>query len=194
MNIKEIIGQEIDVRKISDKSTLTEEVFDERYEKSQKENEESSRVYLGELVYVVVRGKRINRARIFHYARTGRFRVEFVINGTQLARQAYHFVPEINRSMSFQLLCIKVTKLMKRAIIEAFIDGEIKEGDIMDTESKYDYLSLQESTLDFMENIMRCMREAYKDVENGKVDYKTDVRMDSVFADIEALKANIQKR
>lgn len=64
----------------------------------------------------------------------------------------------------------------------------------MDTESKYDYLSLQESTLDFMENIMRCMREAYKDVENGKVDYKTDVQMDSVFADIEALKANIQKR
>ena len=177
------------MRKISDTSTLTEEIFDERYEESQKENEKSSRVYLGELVYVVVRGKRINRARIFHYARTGRFRVEFVINGTQ----AYHFVPEINRSMSFQLLCIKVTKLMKRAIIEAFIDGEIKEGDIMDAEAKYDYLSLQESTLDFLENIMKRMREVYEDVGNGKVDYKTDARMDSVFADIEALKANIQR-
>ena len=193
MNIKEIIGQEIDVRKISDKSTLTEEIFDERYEESQKENEKSSRVYLGELVYMVVRGKRINRARIFHHARAGKFRVEFVINGTQLARQAYHFVPEINRSMSFQLLCIKVTKLMKRVIMEAFIDGEIKEGDIMETEAKYDYLSLQESTLDFLENIMKRTREVYEDVGNGKVDYRTDVRMDSVFADVEALKANIQK-
>ena len=89
MNIKEIIAQEVDVRKISDTSTLTEEIFDERYEESQKENEKSSRVYLGELVYVVVRGKRINRARIFHYARTGRFRVEFVINGTQLASLSF---------------------------------------------------------------------------------------------------------
>ena len=82
---------------------------------------------------------------------------------------------------------------MKRAIIEAFIDGEIKEGDIMDAEAKYDYLSLQESTLDFLENIMKRMREVYEDVGNGKVDYKTDARMDSVFADIEALKANIQR-
>ena len=61
----------------------------------------------------------------------------------------------------------------------------------MNTEAKYDYFFKKKSTLDFMENIMKRMEEVYKDAGNEKVDYKTDVRVNSIFEDIEALRENI---
>ena len=40
---------------------------------------------------------------------------------------------------------------------------------------------------------MKRMEEVYKNAENEKGNYKTGVRMNLIFADIEVLKENIQK-